>query len=176
MAKNWYSVQVWAGKEEEIKQRIEYLRQEMGLSEAIEKIFVPPPKLIELVYSPDRVVQKSFYSGFILLYGELTDEIRQSLSEIEGVLGIVGGSRYYFFSNKEVERLIESVGVEEIKPKPRYQFSPGDKVKIVEGPFANFIGIIDEVKSDRGKARVLVSIFGRETPVEIELTNLQKIS
>jgi transcriptional antiterminator NusG len=75
-----------------------------------------------------------------------------------------------------VEKLIQNLVVEEIKPKPRYQFMPGDKVKISEGPFANFIGVVDEIKPDKGKARVLVSIFGRETPVEIELTNLQKIS
>jgi len=176
MAKAWYSIHVWAGMENKIKERLESIIAEMGMTDLVERFFVPPPKIIEVVYSPEKVLQKAFYSGYILFYGELKEELRQAISEIEGVLGISGAEKYQFFRNEEVEKLIQNLVVEEIKPKPRYQFMPGDKVKIAEGPFANFIGVVDEIKPDKGKARVLVSIFGRETPVEIELTNLQKIS
>jgi len=176
MAKTWYSVQVWAGMENKIKERLESIVEEMGMRELVERFFVPPPKIIEVVYSPEKVSQKVFCSGYVLFYGELKDELRQAITQIEGVLGIHGGDKHYFFRTEEVEKLIQNLVVEEIKPKPRYQFMPGDKVKISEGPFANFIGVVDEVKPDKGKARILVSIFGRETPVEVELTNLQKIS
>ncbi len=175
MAKNWYSVQVWAGKEEEIKERILQYLAENNLSDKVEKIFVPPPKEIEIVYSPEKQVVARFYSGYFLVYGELEEDLKEKLKSFEGVLDIVGGDKIYIFRTEEIEKLMKQLVVEEIKPKPRYQFMPGDKVKIIEGPFANFIGIVDEVKADKGKVKVLVSIFGRETPVDIDFTNLQKI-
>lgn len=175
MAKNWYSVQVWAGKEEEVKEKLEKLLAEQGFSDKFEKIFVPPPKEIEVHFSPERQEKRRFYSGYFLIYGELDEALRQAIKSLEGVLDIVGGDKLYFFRTEEVEKLQSSLVVEEIKPKPRYQFMVGDKVKIIEGPFANFIGTVEEVKPDKGKVRVLVSIFGRETPVDIDFTNLQKI-
>lgn len=175
MAKNWYSIQVWAGKEEEVKEKILSLLEERGFSDRLEEIFVPPPKEIELVFSPDKHERRRFYSGYILVYGELDEEIKSLIKGIEGVLDITGGDKVYFYRTEEVEKLKSNLVVEEIKPKPRYQFMVGDKVKIIEGPFANFIGTVEEVKPDKGKVKVLVSIFGRETPVDIDFTNLQKI-
>lgn len=164
-----------AGREEEIKEKLESYLAGNNLSDKVEKIFVPPPKEIEIVFSPERQEVRRFYSGYFLIYGELDESLREVIRNMEGVLDIVGGDKVYFFRTEEVERLMSQLVVEEIKPKPRYQFMPGDRVKILEGPFANFIGTVDEVKPDKGKVRVLVSIFGRETPVDIDFTNLQKI-
>lgn len=175
MGKTWYSIQVWSGLEEDVKEKVENLFKERGWEEKVEKIFVPPPKEIEVSYSPEKQVSKIFYSGYFLVYGELDDELKEEIKRIEGVLDVVGGDRIYLFRSEEVEKLISQLVVEEIKPKPRYQFTQGDRVRITEGPFANFIGIVDEVKPEKGKVRVLVSIFGRETPVEIEFAYLQKI-
>lgn len=175
MLRNWYSIQVWAGKEEEIKEKILQYLAEKNLSDKFGQIFVPPPKEIEIVFSPEKQVISRFYSGYFLVYGEIDEDLKKELKSIDGVLDIVGGDKIYFFRGEEIEKLMKHLVVEEIKPKPRYQFMPGDKVKITEGPFANFIGIVDEVKADKGKVRVLVSIFGRETPVDIDFTNLQKI-
>ncbi|MFN3921792.1 MAG: transcription termination/antitermination protein NusG [Caldimicrobium sp.] len=175
MQKTWYSIQVWSGKEEETKEKFLQYLAENNLSDRVEKIFVPPPKEVEIVFSPERQVVGRFYSGFFLVYGEIDDELKEKIKSIEGVLDVVGGDKIYYFRSEEIEKLMNQLVVEEIKPKPKYQFMPGDKVKIIEGPFANFIGIVDEVKADKGKVRVLVSIFGRETPVDIDFTNLQKI-
>lgn len=175
MSKTWYSIQVWAGKEEESKEKLLRYLAENNLSDKVEKIFVPPPKEVEIVFSPERQVVGRFYSGFFLVYGEIDEELRERIKSIEGVIDVVGGDKIYYFRTEEIDKLMLQLVVEEIKPKPRYQFMPGDKVKIIEGPFANFIGIVDEVKADKGKVRVLVSIFGRETPVDIDFTNLQKI-
>ncbi|MEZ0344751.1 MAG: transcription termination/antitermination protein NusG [Caldimicrobium sp.] len=175
MSKNWYSIQVWAGREEEIKEKLESYLAENNLSDKVEKIFVPPPKEIEIVFSPERQEVRRFYSGYFLIYAELDETLREVIRNMDGVLDIVGGDKVYFFRTEEVEKLMGQLVVEEIKPKPRYQFMPGDRVKILEGPFANFIGTVDEVKPDKGKVKVLVSIFGRETPVDIDFTNLQKI-
>jgi len=175
MNKAWYSVQVWAGLEEEVKEHVERLFEEKGVREKIEKIFVPPPKEIEVVFSPEKQITQKFYSGYFLIYGELDETLKEEIKKIKGVIDVVGGDKIYVFRTEEVDKLISQLGVEEIKPKPRYQFMPGDKVRVIEGPFANFIGVVDEVKPEKGKVRVLVSIFGRETPVEIEFAYLQKI-
>jgi len=175
VAKIWYSVQVWSGLEEKIKNQIESLLEEKGLKDRIERFFVPPPKDIEVIFSPEKQVSQKFYSGYFLVYGDIDQELKEEIKKIEGVLDIVGGDKLYIFRTEEVEKLISQLVVEEIKPKPRYQFMQGDRVRITEGPFANFIGIVDEVKPEKGKVKVLVSIFGRETPVEIEFAYLQKI-
>lgn len=173
MSKTWYSIQVCSGLEEEVKEKLEALLEKKD--KKIEKIFVPPLKEIEVSLSPEKQSVGRFYSGYFLVYGEIDEETKEEIRKLEGVLDIVGGGTLYFFRNEEVEKLISQLGVEEIKPKPRYQFMPGDKVRIIEGPLANFIGTVDEIKPDKGKVKVLVSIFGRETPVEIEFTYLQRI-
>ncbi len=175
MGKIWYSVQVWCGLEEKLKNQVEELLEQKGLKDKIERFFVPPAKEIEVMFSPEKQVSQKFYSGYFLIYGEVDQELKEEIKSLEGVLDVVGGDKLYIFRTEEVEKLISQLVVEEIKPKPRYQFMQGDRVRITEGPFANFIGIVDEVKPDKGKVRVLVSIFGRETPVEIEFAYLQKI-
>jgi len=175
MSKIWYSVHVWSGMEEKVKEEVEKKLKEKGLDGKVEKYFVPPVKEIEVMFSPEKQVSGRFYSGYFLMLAEMDEEMRELIRGIEGVLDIVGGDKLYYFRNEEVEKLISQLVVEEIKPKPRYQFMQGDRVRITDGPFANFIGIVDEVKPDKGKVRVLVSIFGRETPVEIEFAYLQKI-
>lgn len=175
MGKNWYAIQVWSGLEEEVKKKLEEILDKKGLRERVEKFFVPPFKEIEVSLSPEKQTVGRFYSGYFLILGELDEELKEEIKSLEGVLDIVGGETLYLFRNEEVEKLIAQLGVEEIKPKPRYQFMPGDKVRIIEGPLTNFIGVVDEIKPDKGKVKVLVSIFGRETPVEIEFTYLQKI-
>ncbi len=175
MGKNWYAIQVWSGFEEEVKKELEEMLEKKGLREKIETIFIPPFKEIEVNFAPEKQTVGKFYSGYFLVFGEIDEELREEIKKLEGVLNIVGGETFYLFRNEEVENLIAQLEVEEIKPKPRYQFMPGDKVRIIEGPLTNFIGIVDEIKPEKGKVKVLVSIFGRETPVEIEFTYLQKI-
>ncbi len=175
MSKIWYSIQVWSGLEEKVKQELEDLLERKGLRDKVERFFVPPPKEIEVMFSPEKQVSQKFYSGYFLVFAELDEELKEEIRKIDGVLDIVGGDKLYVFRTEEVEKLISQLVVEEIKPKPRYQFMQGDRVRITDGPFANFIGIVDEVKPEKGKVKVLVSIFGRETPVEIEFAYLQKI-
>ncbi len=171
----WYVVYVWSGKEKAVKEALERAFAEAGLAEALEEVVVPPEKIIEVVFSPEKHVSRRFYSGYVLVRiadGERAFEI---LRNVEGVVGIMGDGQPRALAEEEARKLLEQITVEEIKPKPRYQFMPGDRVRITEGPFANFHGVVDEVKPDKGKVRVLVSIFGRETPVEIEFAHVQKI-
>ena len=175
MGGNWYSIQVWCGREKEVSEKVKNIFQEKGWGDKLEKIFVPPPKEIEIIFSVDKQYVKRFFSGYFLVYGDFNEEMKECIKNIEGVIDVVGGDKIYKFRQEEVEKVISQLQVKEIKPKPRYQFLQGDRVRITEGPFANFIGIVDEVKPAKGKVRVLVSIFGRETPIEIEFAHLQKI-
>ncbi len=172
---NWYVVYVWAGKEKEVKENLRHVFEAEGLSEALEEVVVPPEKIIEVVFSPEKHVSRRFYPGYVLVKCAEGEEVFSVLRKAEGVVGIMGDGRPVPLSEEEARKFLEQISVEEIKPKPRYQFMPGDRVRITEGPFANFHGIVDEVKPDKGKVRVLVSIFGRETPVEIEFAHVQKI-
>jgi len=172
---NWYVVYVWAGKEWEVKENLLRLFAEAGLESALEEVVVPPEKIIEVVFSPEKHVSRRFYPGYILVKLAAGEEAFTILRKAEGVVGIMGDGKPVPLSEEEARKFLEQISVEEIKPKPRYQFMPGDRVRITEGPFANFHGVVDEVKPDKGKVKVLVSIFGRETPVEIEFAHVQKI-
>jgi len=171
----WYVDYVWAGKELEVKENLYKIFAEAGLESALEEIVVPPEKIIEVVFSPEKHVSRRFYPGYILAKLAEEEEAFSLLRKAEGVVGIMGDGKPVPLSEEEAQKFLEQISVEEIKPKPRYQFMPGDRVRITEGPFANFHGVVDEVKPDKGKVRVLVSIFGRETPVEIEFAHVQKI-
>ncbi len=171
---SWHVVHVWAGKEREVKERLKEFLAREGLSEAVEEVVVPPEKEIEVVFSPERHISRRFYPGYILVKVSGGDEVFEVLRRVEGVVGVMGDGRAPI-SEEEARKFFEQISVEEIKPKPRYQFMPGDRVRITDGPFANFHGIVDEVKPEKGKVKVLVSIFGRETPVEIEFAHVQKI-
>ncbi len=172
---NWYVIYVWAGREREVKDNLRRVFAEAGQAEALEEVVVPPEKIIEVVFSPEKHVSRRFYPGYILVKLEDSEGVFEILRKAEGVVGIMGDGKPVPLSEEEARKFLEQISVEEIKPKPRYQFMPGDRVRITEGPFANFHGIVDEVKPDKGKVRVLVSIFGRETPVEIEFAHVQKI-
>ena len=172
---HWYVVYVWAGREWEVKERLSGVFAEAGLEGVLEEVVVPPEKVIEVVFSPERQVSRRFYPGYILVKLSGGEEAFSLLRKVEGVVGIMGDGKPVPLSEEEARKFLEQISVEEIKPKPRYQFMPGDRVRITEGPFANFHGVVDEVKPDKGKVKVLVSIFGRETPVEIEFAHVQKI-
>ncbi|WP_246167917.1 transcription termination/antitermination protein NusG [Thermosulfurimonas marina] len=172
---SWYVVYVWAGREREVAEALKARFAEEGLAEVLEQVVVPPEKIIEVVFSPEKHVSRRFYSGYILVKLQDGEGAFELLRNVEGVVGIMGDGKPRPLTEEEARKLLEQIAVEEIKPKPRYQFMPGDRVRITEGPFANFHGVVDEVKPDKGKVRVLVSIFGRETPVEIEFAHVQKI-
>ena len=174
---SWYVVYVLAGKERKVKEDMKKVFAEKGIPEVLEEAAVPPEKIIEVVFSPEKHISRRFYSGYLLirLSDSATEEVFEILRNVEGVVGIMGDGKPRPLAEEEAYKLLEQIKVEEIKPKPRYQFLPGDRVRITEGPFANFHGIVDEVKPDKGKVKVLVSIFGRETPVEIEFAHVQKI-
>ncbi len=175
MAQQWFVVHVFAGFERELKKRIEEALKEAGLEDKVSEIVAPPEKIIEIIGLDSGPVARKFYPGYLLVRAEPESEVFEVIRKVEKVVGFMGGDKPFPLREEEAQKILERLRIPEIKPKPRYQFEPGDRVRVVQGPFANFHGVVEEVKPDKGKVRVLVSIFGRETPVELEFAHVQKI-
>ncbi|OAG28070.1 transcription termination/antitermination protein NusG [Thermodesulfatator autotrophicus] len=175
MAQQWFVVHVFAGFEREIGQKIKEALEAAGLSEKVSEIVVPPEKIIEIIGLASGPVARRFYPGYLLVKAEPDEKVFEVIRSIDKVVGFMGGEKPLPLREEEAQKIIERLKVSEIKPKPRYQFQEGDRVRVTQGPFANFHGVVTEVKPDKGKVKVLVSIFGRETPVELEFAHVQKI-
>ena len=175
MAQQWFVVHVFAGFERELKEKIKKALEEAGLAEKVSEIVVPPEKIIEIIGLESGPVARKFYPGYLLVRAEPEPEVFEIIRKVDKVVGFMGGKTPLPLREEEAQKILERLRISEIKPKPRYQFEPGDRVRVIQGPFANFHGVVEEVKPDKGKVRVLVSIFGRETPVELEFAHVQKI-
>ncbi len=172
MAKNWYVVHTYSGYEERVKQTIEKKAEEKGLKDKISTILIPTERVIERRGSKKRETDKKFYPGYILVEMELDDETWHLVRSTPRVTGFVGGTKPVPLSEEEV-----SVIVQQLQKGParvRTQYVTGDEVKIIDGPFSGFVGKVDEVDIDHGRLRVTVKIFGRETPVELNFSQVEK--
>ncbi len=175
MAQFWYVIHTYAGFEKEVKERLRQALEEAGLADRVSEIIAPPEKIIEIVGVEGGPIARRFYPGYLLVRMEATPEVIEVIKGVDKVVGFMGGDKPLPLQEEEAQKILERLQQVEIKPKPRYQFEPGDRVRVIQGPFANFHGVVDEVKPEKGKVRVLVSIFGRETPVELEFAHVQKI-
>ncbi len=175
MPHQWYVIHIYAGFEKEVRERLQAAIKEAGLEEYVSEIIAPPEKIIEIVGVEGGPLMRRFYPGYILIRMEATPELLELIKGVDKVVGFMGGEKPVPLQEEEAQKILERLKEAEIKPKPRYQFEPGDRVRVTQGPFTNFHGVVDEVKPEKGKVRVLVSIFGRETPVELEFAHVQKI-
>lgn len=169
----WYVIHSYSGLESKVKKNLEYRIQSMGKEHLIFQVVVPTEEQIELKEGERRVVQRRVFPGYILVQMILNDESWYVVRNTPGVTGFVGiGNRPTPLSAEEVERIMSRI--EAAEPRIQVSFRVGDRVRVTEGAFADFHGIVDEIDVERGKARVLISIFGRETPVEVDFLQLEK--
>ncbi len=173
MAKNWYVVHTYSGFEEKVKLSIEEKAEKKDLKEKIARILIPTEKVIELRGGKKRESDKKFYPGYILVEMELDDETWHLVRSTPRVTGFVGGTKPVPIPEEEVEIILQQL---EKGPAPQVktQFQKGESVRIIDGPFTNFVGYIDEVDMDHGRLKVMVSIFGRQTPVELNFFQVEK--
>ncbi|HID98653.1 MAG TPA: transcription termination/antitermination protein NusG [Thermodesulfobacteriaceae bacterium] len=177
MAHKWYIVHTYSGFENKVKATLEERIKQHGMEELFSEIVVPTEKVVEIVKGEKRTSNRKVYPGYILVKMELNDDSWHLVQDTPKVTGFVGGLQNPVpLPEGEAEKIIQQMEERSLKPIPKYRFEKGDQVIVTEGPFANFNGIIDEVKPDKGKVRVLVSIFGRSTPVELEFGHVQKAS
>ncbi len=175
MAKQWYVVHTYSGYENRAKASLEQRIKEEGKSDLFGEILVPSEKVVEVVKGEKRTSSRKFFPGYILVQMELNDDTWYVVKNTPKITGFVGGStRPPAIPDEEVAKIKGQVEEGQVHPKPKFEFSRGEQVKVIDGPFSNFSGIVDEVNQDKGKLRVLVSIFGRSTPVELEFFQVEK--
>ncbi|HET6516088.1 MAG TPA: transcription termination/antitermination protein NusG [Thermodesulfovibrionales bacterium] len=173
MAKNWYVVHAYSGYEEKVKLSIEDKAEKRSLKDKISRVLIPTEKVIELRGGKKRESDKKFYPGYVLVEMELDDETWHLVRSTPRVTGFVGGTKPVPLPEEEVEIILQQL---ERGPAPQIktQFQKGENVRIIDGPFTNFVGFIDEVDMDHGRLKVMVSIFGRQTPVELGFFQVEK--
>jgi transcriptional antiterminator NusG len=173
MAKNWYVVHTYSGFEERVKLSLDEKIESKGLQDKISKILIPTEKVVELKGGKKKESDKKFYPGYILIEMELDDETWHLVKATPRVTGFVGGKTPVPIPHEEIDVIMQQV---EKGPAPQIktQFQKGDHLRIIDGPFSNFNGFVDDVDMDHGRLRVLVSIFGRQTPVELDFYQVEK--
>ena len=177
MAKNWYIVHTYSGYENKVRAALEERIKSHGLGDSFGKVLVPMEKVVEMVKGQRRESSRKFYPGYILVEMEMNDQTWHLVKNTAKVTGFVGGSETNPspVTEAEAERIIAQMAEGTKQPRPKYSFREGDEVRVIDGPFNNFNGTVEEVNPDKGKLRVLISIFGRATPVELEFVQVTKI-
>jgi transcriptional antiterminator NusG len=176
MAKNWYVVHTYSGFEKFVAESIRQRAIELSIEKQIGKIIIPTEGVVEIKGGKKVVSTKRSYPGYILIEMEMSDENWLVIRETPKVTGFVGsGKRPSPLSKDEVSQIVEHMETTSQKPKPKHSFEKGEAVRIIDGPFYNFSGIVEDVNNERNTLKVLVTIFGRSTPVELEFLQVEKI-
>ncbi|HSB30832.1 MAG TPA: transcription termination/antitermination protein NusG [Candidatus Sulfobium mesophilum] len=173
MGKNWFVVHTYSGFEEKVRLSIEEKVEALGLQERISKVLIPTERVVELRAGKKKESDKKFYPGYILVEMDLDDETWHLIKNIPRVTGFVGGKRPVPIPEEEVEIIMQQVEKGPV-PQVKTQYQKGDSVRIIDGPFSNFNGLVEDVDMDHGRLRVMVSIFGRQTPVELNFFQVEK--
>jgi len=175
MARLWYVVHTYSGYEHKAKAALEERIRALGKQEHFGDILVPAEKVVELVKGRKKTSSRKFFPGYILVNMELNDETWHIVKSTPKVTGFVGGTTQPApISEAEVREITHQMEEGAVRPKPKVLFENGEHVKVVDGPFQDFNGVVEEVKPDKGKLRVLISIFGRATPVELDFVQVEK--
>jgi transcription termination/antitermination protein NusG len=173
-AKQWYVIHTYSGYENKVKANLEHRIESMGVEDQIFQVLVPMEEEIEIKNGQRQTVNKKVFPGYVLVEMAMSDESWYVVRNTPGVTSFVGsGNRPTPLVEAEVKKILKQMGVE--APKFKLQFTKGQSVRVKDGPFAEFIGTVDEVNPEKNKVKVLVSIFGRETPVELDFLQIDKL-
>jgi len=175
--KKWYGVHTYSGYENKVKLSLEERIRSMDVQEYFDEILIPSETVVELKNGERKTSSRKFFPGYILVRMELNDETWHVVKDTPKVTGFVGGGTTPpAIPDEDVAKITMRMeeGVE--RPKPKVEFDVGETVRVIDGPFLNFTGVVEDVKPDRAKLKVMVSIFGRVTPVELEFIQVEKTS
>jgi transcription termination/antitermination protein NusG len=177
MEKNWYVLHTYSGYENKVKANLEKRVESMGMADKIFRVVVPEDEETEIKNGKTKVVKKKVFPGYVLVELVMTDDSWYVVRNTPGVTGFVGssghGSKPTALLPEEVVSILKRMGMEEKRVEHNYEL--GETVKVKEGPFANFTGSIEEMDKDKSKLKVLVNMFGRDTPVELDFTQIDKL-
>jgi transcription termination/antitermination protein NusG len=173
--RKWYVIHTYSGYENKVKTNLEHRIESMGVQDKIFRVIIPTEEEIEIKDGQRRTVQRKVFPGYVLVEMVMGDDSWYVVRNTPGVTGFVGaGTRPTALEDSEVKRILKQMKME--APKVKVTFSRGERVKVVDGPFTDFIGVVDDINPEKGKVRVLVSFFGRETPVELDFLQVARIT
>lgn len=176
MAKHWYVVHAYSQYENKVKKSLAEHVQRYGMDDYFGDILVPTEEVVEVKEGQRRTTERKFFPGYVLVQMEMNDETWHLVNNVPRVLGFIGGTadRPAPISQKEADRILNRVEESVEKPRPKTVFDPGQEVRVVDGPFADFNGVVEEVNYDKSRLRVAVTIFGRSTPVDLDFSQVEK--
>ncbi len=178
MEHKWYVVHTYSGFEQRVKQTIEEQIKQKGMEDLFAEILIPKEKPAEVPKGERRAPARKFFPGYIFVKMVLNEDTWHLVSDTPRVSGFVGGGKktgqVHPISEAEVERITTNMTEGTVRSVPKETFEVGETIRVIDGPFASFNGRVDEVNLDKSKLRVLVSIFGRETPVELDFSQVEK--
>ncbi len=177
----WFVLHTLSGQEQKVKDSIEKRIKIEEMAEWIKEVLIPTEKVAEVKKGKKTTSTRKFYPGYILVHMKLLDEKNQLqekswyfIRETAGIIGFIGGDRPVPLKQDEVDSILAQIEERQEKVAPKVAFEKGETVKVTDGPFQNFTGVIDEIDPDRGKLKISVSIFGRSTPVELEYWQVER--
>jgi transcriptional antiterminator NusG len=171
----WYIVQTLSGYEQRVEKSIQEMIRKNQTGGLVEDAIVPTEKVVEMVKGQKKTTTRKFYPGYVLVKMRLTDQSWHLIRNIPRVTGFIGGKgKPIPLGDKEAERILQTIEDRKEQPRPKFHFQPGDKVQVIDGPFTNFDAYVEDVNYEKGKLKVSVSIFGRNTPVELDFVQVTK--
>lgn len=174
--KKWYAIHTYSGHENKVKTNLEKAIHSAGLEESFGQILVMTEDVVEMKDGKRKTSKRKTFPSYVMVEMDLNNETRHLVQNVPGVTRFVGsGQREVPLKENEVRRLLGQVETSKGRPTPTVTFRVGDSVRITDGPFSAFTGVVDEVNNERGKVKVMVSIFGRATPVELDFLQVQPV-
>lgn len=176
MAKRWYVLHAYSGFEHQVKRSLEDRIQHSGMGDHFGEILVPTEEVVEMRGGQKRRSERKFFPGYVLVQMDLNDDTWHLVKSVPKIMGFIGGSsdRPSPISDREADQILNRVQEGAEKPKPKVLFEPGEMVRVTDGPFTDFNGVVEEVNYEKSRLRVAVLIFGRSTPVELEFGQVEK--
>ena len=174
MAKDWYVIHTYSGYENKVKMNLEKRVESMNMEEKIFRVLVPMEDEVEFKNGKEKITKRKVYPGYVLVEMEMTDDSWYVVRNTPGVTGFVGtGTKPIPLLDQEVVKILQQMGLDEVHT--RIDFEVNQSVQVIAGPFKDFVGVVREILADRGKLRIEVFMLGRETPVELEFAQVQKL-
>ncbi|MEW5757767.1 MAG: transcription termination/antitermination protein NusG [Pseudomonadota bacterium] len=176
MAMRWYVVHAFSGFESQVKRSLEERVRRKGLEHKFGQVLVPTEEVVEMKDGQKRKSDRKFFPGYVLVQMEMDDETWHLVKEVPRVMGFIGGTgdKPAPITEKEAQAILQRVEEGAEKPRPKVLFEVGEVVRIIDGPFKDFNGVVEEIDYDKSRLRVEVTIFGRSTPVDLEFSQVEK--
>ncbi len=176
METRWYVLHTYSGFEAKVKQNIEHRAVIEGFKDVLKQVIIPSENVMEIKDGKKRTVTRNLMPGYVLIEMEPNEEFFNLVRGISGVSGFVGdGTLPIPLTDEEIHNVMDLIEEKHEKPKPKIRYHPGEQVRVIEGPFANFTGTVNEIDEEKARLKMMVSIFGRPTPVELDVMQVESL-